>query len=236
MILASNQQKEEAAAFLEHVSATLHKEGWAQGFSQHPQTGARCMTGAIAYVFQEKRFGDTDLLLEEMIMLRTAEALVVDRMHESIKEYPGTALGIVDWNDNVAQSLADVEGLLGDTYMRLVEPPLLEMYGREYAESIPSGTAHREELPVCDIPQCGVPAHYDAVTRRGFWTYMCELHFREYGKSLGLGKGQYLLTPDEAPALSPAEEALDRMPSDVADAALALGLDEDELEELSELF
>lgn len=53
-----------------------------------------------------------------------------------------------------------------------------------------------EKLPRCQIPLAhpeGSPeAVYDGRTRGGPWAYMCEACFGEYGRGLGLGKGQRL--------------------------------------------
>lgn len=54
---------------------------------------------------------------------------------------------------------------------------------------------HREvkvsRLPDCDF--CNSPAQYDGKTVIGPWANMCEVHFKQYGKGLGLGKGQKLV-------------------------------------------
>jgi len=53
-------------------------------------------------------------------------------------------------------------------------------------------------IPDCDF--CKVEkvspikkAVYDGKTNAGFWAYMCDQHFRDYGTGLGLGKGQKLI-------------------------------------------
>ena len=47
------------------------------------------------------------------------------------------------------------------------------------------------ELPKCDL--CEDKAKYDArIPCCGSWAYLCELHFKQLGCHLGLGKGQLL--------------------------------------------
>ena len=48
-----------------------------------------------------------------------------------------------------------------------------------------------KELPKCDF--CSKKAEYDGKTWIGCWAYMCPDHFKQYGKGLGLGKGQKLV-------------------------------------------
>jgi len=47
------------------------------------------------------------------------------------------------------------------------------------------------ELPKCRF--CNTTAQYDGKTKNGPWTYMCQIHFNEYGIGLGTGKGQRLV-------------------------------------------
>jgi hypothetical protein len=58
------------------------------------------------------------------------------------------------------------------------------------------------ELPLCDYcKQNGIkrPARYDAKVKIAtYWANMCPGHYKLYGIGLGLGKGQKLVTPDEA--------------------------------------
>ncbi len=55
-----------------------------------------------------------------------------------------------------------------------------------------------DKYPPCDFCNQHEPsiiyqaAHYDGNTDFG-WAYMCDEHFKIYGKGLGLGKGQKLL-------------------------------------------
>jgi len=44
----------------------------------------------------------------------------------------------------------------------------------------------------CTDEKKAVKAIYDAKTRMGFWAYLCEKHFQQFGVGLGLGKGQRL--------------------------------------------
>jgi hypothetical protein len=55
-------------------------------------------------------------------------------------------------------------------------------------------------IPDCDLcKQVGVtkPAYADASLTLGSWGYVCLQHFNEYGKGLGLGRGQRLLLEGE---------------------------------------
>ena len=47
------------------------------------------------------------------------------------------------------------------------------------------------EIPPCDV--CSKPAYADAKVPGGPWGYVCGVHFRQFGCSLGLGKGQKLV-------------------------------------------
>jgi hypothetical protein len=47
------------------------------------------------------------------------------------------------------------------------------------------------EIPPCDV--CGKPAYADAKSPNGPWGYVCGVHFRQFGCSLGTGKGQKLV-------------------------------------------
>jgi hypothetical protein len=47
-----------------------------------------------------------------------------------------------------------------------------------------------KEIPGCDF--CGESAMVDGLTAMGVWAFMCDYHFKMYGKGLGLGKGQKL--------------------------------------------
>lgn len=58
-------------------------------------------------------------------------------------------------------------------------------------------------IPECDIHKldkgvAGVPAVYDAKTKRGPWAYMCQECFDKEAafKELGIGKGQRLILDD----------------------------------------
>lgn len=56
-------------------------------------------------------------------------------------------------------------------------------------------------IPDCDIhkydkKQPGVPAEYDARSRRGQWGYMCQKCFDDEGAKLGTGYGQRLVLKD----------------------------------------
>jgi len=46
-------------------------------------------------------------------------------------------------------------------------------------------------LPKCDF--CTKLANYDGATKQGPWAYMCDKHFNQYGKGLGMGVGQRLI-------------------------------------------
>ena len=54
------------------------------------------------------------------------------------------------------------------------------------------------ELPDCNF--CGEQARYDFPTRSGGWAYGCPLHYLAYRMypTLGVGKGQQLITENEA--------------------------------------
>ena len=52
-------------------------------------------------------------------------------------------------------------------------------------------TAKIRTLPYCNF--CLSIAKYDGRTTYGYWAYMCQNHFDEYGVGLGLGKGQLLI-------------------------------------------
>ena len=49
-------------------------------------------------------------------------------------------------------------------------------------------------IPNCDIcsPDLNVSAVYDGRTTQGSWAFMCEKHFKQIGRGLGLGLGQRL--------------------------------------------
>jgi hypothetical protein len=53
------------------------------------------------------------------------------------------------------------------------------------------------KLPKCDL--CAYPAQYDAPMKDGRWAFMCETHYldRRMFRTLGLGKGQRLVTQKE---------------------------------------
>jgi hypothetical protein len=55
-----------------------------------------------------------------------------------------------------------------------------------------------QTLPRCDF--CGAEARFDFATRMGPWANGCERCYRCYRASatLGTGRGQRLVTPDEA--------------------------------------
>ena len=55
------------------------------------------------------------------------------------------------------------------------------------------------QKPDCDFCTTGVgsQAQYDGATVQGPWANMCNMHFRQYGKGLGLGRGQKLMTPEQ---------------------------------------
>ena len=48
----------------------------------------------------------------------------------------------------------------------------------------------------CTAMNENTPAEFDGATSHGPWAYMCMLHFRMYGKGLGVGIGQELLAVD----------------------------------------
>ena len=50
-----------------------------------------------------------------------------------------------------------------------------------------------DRIPFCDVPNCLKVAWYDGRTRMGYWAYMCQEHFEQYGIGLGPGKGQRLV-------------------------------------------
>jgi hypothetical protein len=51
------------------------------------------------------------------------------------------------------------------------------------------------KFPKCEF--CNLEAHYDGTTILGPWGYMCEAHFRLYGRGLGVGIGQKLTLIDK---------------------------------------
>lgn len=46
---------------------------------------------------------------------------------------------------------------------------------------------------MCDMEGKEIKALYDAKLNIGPWANVCQEHFRQYGCSLGLGKGQKLI-------------------------------------------
>jgi hypothetical protein len=57
------------------------------------------------------------------------------------------------------------------------------------------------KIPPCDVCKQGgvtAPAYADAALTLGSWGYVCVEHFNQYGKGLGLGRGQRLLLEDES--------------------------------------
>lgn len=54
-------------------------------------------------------------------------------------------------------------------------------------------------LPKCDF--CDDQAHYDAkIPMYGSWANVCERHFKRFGCSVGLGKGQKLVLANKEEA------------------------------------
>ena len=97
------------------------------------------------------------------------------------------------------------------------------------AEAISGGTAYVAALPLCDFPhEHEQRAQYDARTPSGVWGYWCTGCFDSLGVGLGVGSGQYLIV-GERPRMS-------NMPDEVLEAAQALGLHDEELMELEEMF
>ena len=88
-------------------------------------------------------------------------------------------------------------------------------------------TTYVTRLPRCDFHP-DRKASYDAKTSMGPWANMCGFCYAERGVGLGLGKGQRLMLGERPVG--------DNIPEDILDAALSLGLDNEEIMELEELF
>lgn len=54
-----------------------------------------------------------------------------------------------------------------------------------------------DRLHTCDLPSCTMTARFDARLPGGPWGYICLTHAKELQVTLGLGRGQLLLLPDE---------------------------------------
>lgn len=56
------------------------------------------------------------------------------------------------------------------------------------------------ELPMCDVCRAEglrTVAAYDAALKFGSWGYVCEAHFKRYGRGLGTGLGQRLVKQEK---------------------------------------
>lgn len=64
------------------------------------------------------------------------------------------------------------------------------------------------KIPACDINATHGPAYADAKLPKagGSWAYVCAECLTEYGGSLGLGKGQKLVTADDTLAPKPTKK------------------------------
>ena len=60
-----------------------------------------------------------------------------------------------------------------------------------------------EERKLCDVCKLlGVPAieyaEYDANLTLGAWAYVCEAHYNEFGRGMGIGRGARLTTHNDS--------------------------------------
>lgn len=55
-----------------------------------------------------------------------------------------------------------------------------------------------DRLHTCDIASCTMKARFDARLHPGTqWGYVCEVHAQRFKVTLGMGRGQLLLLPQE---------------------------------------